>query len=335
MMISVIIPVYNVEKYLHVCINSVLKQTYQDFEVICVDDCSTDSSLEILEYFTKKDSRVKVYKNDSNKGIGFTRNRGLDEAKGEYILFLDADDWYSSQALECLIDMFEKNNLEVLIFRNIVYYEEPRDFGMEGYYDLNSLGKFENKVFNHFDLKKDKLFAIPNASWNKLYLKSFLDENNIRFPNENLIHEDNPFYCKVITSAKRISFTKKYFYTRRRRPDSVMTLTGERIMDNIKIVYLILDVFLADMQLYMYYKQVVLNCIFNTILNTKYEQIDDEFKERFFLEIQNVYRNFITDYGLYEDILESVDQSILDKFKFDEVVESIDPKEIPAAEGMN
>ena len=92
-MISVIVPVYNVEDYLHVCINSILNQTYQDFEIICVDDASTDSSLEILEYFSLKDSRVKVLKNDSNKGPGYSRNRGLDVAKGEYVSFLDADDW--------------------------------------------------------------------------------------------------------------------------------------------------------------------------------------------------------------------------------------------------
>ena len=84
-MISVIIPVYNVEDYLHVCINSVLKQTYEDFEIICVEDASTDSSLEILEYFAQKDSRVKILKNDSNKGCGYSRNRGLEEAKGKYI----------------------------------------------------------------------------------------------------------------------------------------------------------------------------------------------------------------------------------------------------------
>ena len=95
-MISIIIPVYNTEDYLHVCLNSILKQSYGDFEIICVDDASTDSSLEILEYFTKKDSRIKILKNDSNRGQGFSRNRGLDVAEGKYIFFLDSDDWINA-----------------------------------------------------------------------------------------------------------------------------------------------------------------------------------------------------------------------------------------------
>ena len=102
-MISVIIPVYNVEKYLHVCLNSLLYQTYQNFEIICIDDASSDSSLEILEYFTKKDPRIKIIKNDSNRGQGYSRNRGLEVAQGKYISFLDADDWFSPNAFEILI----------------------------------------------------------------------------------------------------------------------------------------------------------------------------------------------------------------------------------------
>ena len=324
-MISVIVPVYNVEDYLHVCLNSVLKQTYQDFEIICIDDASTDSSLEILEYFTKKDSRVKILKNDSNHGPGYSRNRGLEVAQGKYISFLDGDDWFSPDTFEILIEKAEKDNLDLLIFKNIVYYEEPHEFGMEEYYDMEFMNKFENKVFNHFDLDKTKLFVMSNAPWNKFYLKSFLDENNIRFPNENLIHEDNPFFYKVITSARRISLIDKYLHNRRRRPNSIMTYNNERLFDNIDICYLILDHFLEKYHLYQYYKKEVLTYISN-ILNGKYYQIEDRFKDEFFKQAQGAYKNFVVDYGLYEDILKYVDKSNLDKFKFNEIVESINSK---------
>ena len=162
-MISVIIPVYNVEDYLHVCLNSVLKQTYQNFEIICIDDASTDSSTEILEYFTQKDSRIKILKNDSNKGPGYSRNKGLEVAQGKYISFLDADDWFSPDAFEILIHKCEQENLDVLIFKNIVYYEESQDFGFEKYYDMEFMNKFENKIFNHWDVDKTKLFVMSNA----------------------------------------------------------------------------------------------------------------------------------------------------------------------------
>lgn len=319
-MISVIIPVYNVEDYLHVCLNSILKQSYEDFEIICVDDASTDSSLEILEYFTKKDSRIKVLKNDSNKGPGFSRNRGLDVAEGKYISFLDGDDWFSPDAFEILIKKAEQDNLDLLLFKNIVYYEEPREFGMEEYYDMEFMNEFENKIFNHWDLDKTKLFVMSNAPWNKFYLKSFLDENNIRFPNENLIHEDNPFFYKVITSAKRVSLIDKYLHNRRRRPNSIMTLNNGRLFDNIDAMYKVMDVFFEDMELYDYYKKEVLTYIFSSVFKGKYNQIEDDLKEDFFKAVQEAYKVYIKKYGLYDDIKENIDKEVLDFFKFEELV---------------
>lgn len=318
-MISVIIPVFNVEDYLYTCINSVLNQTYEYFEIICIDDASTDSSWDILEYFAQKDSRIKILKNDFNKGPGYTRNKGLDIAKGEYISFLDADDWLSPNAFEVLIKYADNHNLDILMFKNIVYYEEAHEFGMEGYYEMEFMDTFLNKVFNHFDLDKTKLFEMSNASWNKFYSKSFLDENNILFPNENLIHEDNPFFYHAITSAKRISIIDNHLYNRRRRPNSIMALNNERLFDNIDISYDVLNVFLNNIQLYNYYKKELLISIFYT-LDYKYNQIEDKFKEEFFKQVQNVYINFVNDYGLYDDILENVDKDLLDKFKFIEII---------------
>ncbi|WP_407376033.1 glycosyltransferase family 2 protein [Methanobrevibacter sp.] len=324
-MISVIIPVFNVEEYLHVCLNSLLNQSYEDFEIICIDDASTDSSLEILEYFSNKDSRIKILKNGSNNGPGFSRNRGLEEAKGKYISFLDGDDWFSPNAFEVLIEKAERDNLDLLMFKNIVYYDEPHDFGMESYYDMEFMDEYQDKVFNHFDLNKTNLFVMSNAVWNKFYLKSFLDENNISFPNGNLIHEDNPFFYKAVTYAKRISIIGDYLHNRRRRHGSIMTLNNERLFDNIEVCYLILDVFLENFQLYQYYKKELLNYIFDT-LNYKYNQIEDQFKEEFYKQVQEVYKNFITDYALCEDISNHVDKTILDKFKFGEIVENINHK---------
>lgn len=322
-MISVIIPVYNVEDYLHVCLNSVLKQTYQNFEIICIEDASTDSSLEILEYFAQKDSRIKILRNDSNQGPGYSRNKGLDVAQGEYISFLDGDDWFGLDAFEILIKKIEEDNLDVLLFKNIVYYDEPREFGFEEYYDMEFMNKFEDQVFNHWNLDKTKLFDISNAPWNKFYSKSFLDDKNIRFPNENLIHEDNPFFYKVITSADKISIIDKYLHNRRRRQDSIMTLTNERLFDNIDIAYTILDLFFEDKELYEYYKKEVLTYIFAVIFKGKYNKIDDELKEKFFKKVQEAFEVYIEKYGLYKDIKENVDAKILDFFKFDDIVNEI------------
>ena len=318
-MISVIIPVYNDEDYVHVCLNSVLKQTYDNFEIICIDDASTDSSVEILEYFAQKDSRIKILKNDSNMGPGYTRNRGLDIAKGKYVSFLDADDWFSHDTFDILIKKIEQDNLDLLLFKNIVYYEETQEFGFEEYYDMQFMNKFENQVFNHWDLDKTKLFDMSNAPWNKFYLKSFLDDNNIRFPNENLIHEDNPFFYKAFTSAKRVSIIDKYLHNRRRRPGSIMTFNNERLFDNIDVMNKILDVFFEDMELYEYYKKEVLTYI-SSVFVGKYNQIDDEFKEEFYKRVQEAYKVYIKKYNLYKDIKENVDENVLNFFKFDDIV---------------
>ena len=129
-LISIITPVYNVEDYIHVCLNSVLKQTYQDFEIICVDDASTDSTVEILEYFVQKDSRIKILKNESNKGPGFSRNKALKEAKGKYILFLDGDDWLSLNALEILVEKIEKvHRIRKIFLRRSFQNFRSLDFG--------------------------------------------------------------------------------------------------------------------------------------------------------------------------------------------------------------
>ena len=319
--ISVILPVYNAENSLHFCINSVLRQSYHDFEIICVDDASTDSSLEILEYFTKKDSRVKIIKNDFNQGSGYSRNCGLNVAKGEYIFFLDADDWIDFNAFEVLIKKADENDLDLLFFNEINFHGETYDFSM---IDLDDelITKYENKVFNHFDLDKKDLFNLSNNIWNKLYRKSFLEDNDIQFCNENLAYENIPFFYKVMVSADRISLITGMFYNYRENDFLLGKSNNEKIFDIFNIYWNVLDVFIKNKQLYQYYKRVLLNYIFSN-LEMKYDLIHDELKERFFIEIQSLFHNFIKYYDLYWDLLENVDSKILNKFSFDDVVERI------------
>lgn len=321
-MISVIIPVYNVEDYLHVCINSVLKQSYQDFEIICVDDSSTDSSLEILEYFTKKDSRIKIIKNDFNQGPGYSRNCGLDVAKGKYVFFLDGDDWIDFNTFEILVRKADENKLDLLFFNEINFNEEMHEFSIDSSFNDDLITKFENKVFNHFDLNKKDLFKLSNDIWNKLYLKSFLVDNNIRFCDENLIYENIPFFYNVLTSAQRISIITDRFYNLRENNYLLRKSNNEKIFDIFNICWDVLDFFIKNKQLYQYYKRVLLNYIFSN-LEIQYDLMDTDLKERFFIEIQSLFSNFIKYYGLYWDLMENIDSKILNKFSFDGIVERI------------
>ena len=321
-MISVIIPVYNVEKYLHVCLNSVLNQTYQDFEIICIDDASTDDSLEILEYFAKKDSRIVIIKQDFNQGPGYSRNCGLNVAKGEYIFFLDGDDWIDFNTFEVLIKKADENDLDLLFFNEFNFHGKTHEFLFDSSLNDEFLIKYENKVFNHFDLDKKDLFKLSNNLWNKLYSKSFLDDNDIQFCNENLDYENIPFFYKVMASADRISVINGMFYNYRKNEFLLGKSNNEKIFDIFNIYWDVLDVFIKNKQLYQYYKRILLNYIFSN-LEMKYELIPDELKERFFIETQSLFCNFIKYYDLYLDLMENVDSDILNKFSFDVIVERI------------
>ena len=115
-LITIAVAVYNAEKYLRDCMDSVVNQTYQNLEIICVNDCSTDKSLEILEEYAAKDRRIKIITNSQNSGLGVTRNVGIDAAHGEYVLFIDSDDWLDLTACEKLLSKAKENNSDIVFF---------------------------------------------------------------------------------------------------------------------------------------------------------------------------------------------------------------------------
>lgn len=313
--ISVIIPVFNCAKYLDTCITSVLMQDYQDYEIICIDDKSTDNSLSILKKYAKNDNRIKLLINEINRGPGYSRNKALTIAKGKYIFFLDSDDWVDLNTFETLVKIAEKDNLDLLMFKYISYNENSFKFGIEPYYDMKFLDKFENKVFNHCDLKPEEVFNLPVGPCNKLYNKSFLDKNNIKFPNENLIQEDNIFFFKVITLAKKISMVNSYPYNRRRRPQSIMSsLNDEKLFSCIYIADLLVNYFLTNPNLYNHYKKNLLERVSTHLTNDPYDLIKREFKEEMHEQIHNLYIKFFDKYNIKEDIINTIDKEILIKF---------------------
>ena len=121
--VSIIVPVYNVELYLRECLDSIINQTLKDIEIICVDDCSTDNSYIILDEYSKKDSRIKLLKHNVNKGLGPARNTGINVAQGEYIGFIDSDDYISLDYFENLYNTAKKYNSDIVSTLNIKLYE--------------------------------------------------------------------------------------------------------------------------------------------------------------------------------------------------------------------
>ena len=173
--ISIIIPVYNVEEYLPKCLDSVINQTLKDIEIICINDCSTDNSLEILENYVKKDSRIIVLNQEKNQGQGAARNRGLQIASGEYVGFVDSDDWVENDYFEKLYNAAIKYNADIAtvnMLKHKKYYKKYNVFHKK--YLLKS--DIQEKIKLYSDKKKYFFYAI-----NKIFKTSIIKDNNINF----------------------------------------------------------------------------------------------------------------------------------------------------------
>jgi len=201
MMISVIIPVYNMEKYLRQCLDSVINQTYKNLEIICVNDASTDSSLAILEEYAAKDNRIKIVNNEKNSKLGSSRNNGMKVAAGEWIHFLDADDYMELDAYEKLAEITEKyNDLDLIHF----YWRE--------FYTEDCFIKNEKKANPDFadrlvQISDENLMDVKWAEqvWVKLYSKKFIDEFGLKF-NDYACFEDMEYSAETLLHIRNVYF---------------------------------------------------------------------------------------------------------------------------------
>lgn len=206
--VSVIIPVYNAEEHLLQCLDSVNNQTFADLEIICVDDGSSDSSLDILNRYACEHPNCKVY-TQRNQFAGVARNHGLKYAQGKYIAFLDSDDYYANDAIEKLYNIAEQYHAEVvkgnfyfLNAKNGEIYESK--YSRNGYVDdIN-----RNRAVSFSDAP-EQLIYIADVPWNGLYLKSFLDNNKIRFNNLRCVN-DHSFFVDCLIHAKRLIVSDVY-----------------------------------------------------------------------------------------------------------------------------
>lgn len=216
MLFSVVIPVYNVESYLRDCLNSVVNQTFTDWEAICVNDGSTDGSAAVLEEYADKDSRLKII-TQPNAGLSAARNTGMKTAHGEYVLFLDSDDWLESHALETLAQNLDGEDM--LCYSGRRYTEQTKTFhqpdalteggyqsGMD-YYNANAL------------LKRDFAFVCVVL---RAYKRSFLIDNKLWFK-EGIYHEDNHFTPLACYHAHKVRVINDCLYDYRLRKDSIST----------------------------------------------------------------------------------------------------------------
>jgi glycosyltransferase involved in cell wall biosynthesis len=206
--ISVIVPVYNVEKYLPKCIESILDQTYKNFELILIDDGSTDRSGEICDDYKTKDGRIVVL-HKQNGGLSEARNHGIELAKSEYLTFVDSDDYMKLDFLEYLLALREKYSADLVIARNILIYENGKILKEKLDFDLKEGACSKKALYKYFLLNRGF------AAHGKLYKKNIFDK--IHYPIGSL-YEDIAILHKIIESANVIVFGEKkgYYYLQRK-----------------------------------------------------------------------------------------------------------------------
>lgn len=220
-LVSVIIPVYNTEKYVQECIDSIINQSLQQIEIICVNDGSTDQSLQVLQNIARQDGRVKVL-SQSNMGQSAARNRGLEIAQGKYVYFMDSDDRLKPEALEFLVSEADKNQLDVLYFDGAVFFDseelKKKYLYMQGnYVRPQEYGEIYSGVKMLSLFHKDNVYRVSPCL--QFISRVHLIKNHITFY-EGIIYEDNLFNLRCMLSAERVSHRKKELFERRVRGDS-------------------------------------------------------------------------------------------------------------------
>lgn len=222
--VSVVIPVYKVEKYLPACLDSVLSQTLKDIEVICIDDASPDRCPEILDEYAARDCRVFVLHLLENHQQGYGRNRGMEMARGQYVYFLDSDDMIMPEAMEELYKVAEKDRLDCIYFDSQVIFESKELEKRNATYFGGRRGKYEDRVysgrelFERFSEQHDWSCYVQRSFWRR----DFLIRNEVYSP-EHTEHEDEYFSFKGALLAQRVRYIAKDYFIRRYREESVMT----------------------------------------------------------------------------------------------------------------
>lgn len=289
-LISIIVPVYNTEKYLRQCLDSLLNQTYKKIEIICFNDASTDNSLNILEQYANLDNRIIVINSQINVKQGGGRNRGIKASTGEYVCFVDSDDWVECDFIEKLYIAIKTNDAEIAT----ADYYEYRDGNLK---EISHLGKKIKS--SSIDIKRSILLngcRLVTSIFNK---KLFI-ENNLFFP-ENLIYEDNAIGPALFLSANKIIKIDDFLYYYRQNPisttksknnykffdrlkTSVMAIENIEKLDNYKEL-----TYLRTEKEWMFIKLFLLGTLFGTI--SLFDPIPVE-KIRLLFKEMNTYNKF-------------------------------------------
>ena len=306
--ISIIVAIYNVENYLRKCLESVKNQTYNDFDVYCVNDGSTDGSEEIIKEYLN-DNRFNLL-NKNNGGLSDARNYGLKEVNTEYVMFVDGDDYLEKDLLQEAMSIIESSNSDLLVFGyNQVYLTDNKtekiDLGIkDGIYSLKD--------------KKEILAFTPNAAWNKIYRTSLFKNNNIEYP-FGYRHQDLGTTGKLLLKANKVEYLNKPLYNYIiDRPNNITSQVDNKLYHNIDMCKEIVEYYKKE-NVFEEYKEeleylVKANCIQSLRKSMNIE--DKKFVYKFIDDVFVLFNTYFKDAKhTYYDHFDKHDQVYLSKIK--------------------
>lgn len=230
--ISIVMAVYNSEKYLDDAIQNVLNQTFDDFEFIIVNDGSTDNSQKIIDKYAHRDKRIRAFKNAKNSGAAATRNEGLKHIRGKYTLIIDSDDALLPNALKISYLFAEHDNLDMFIFCPIAFNEQTSEFEFMPVLNRKYIQRRNLKIFNISDFYERTFQLTLFQPWNKLIRSDIIKKNHLQFV-AHTYYDDAYFVFMAMINAKRISFTweQLYLYRLNRKGSQ-----SDRFSDTVKML---------------------------------------------------------------------------------------------------
>ena len=269
--ISIVIPVYNTEKYLAQCLDSLMNQTFQDFEIICVDDGSTDNSRKVISQYHQK----VILTTSEHKGVGYARNTGLKFAKGKYIHFLDSDDYFEPDMLETLYNSAEQNNVDIVVFSAKRVDKNGNALPPDDFWPVNKEMAPYNQVFNWKEYTSDILAIFAPEPWNIFCRRDLILKNNLQFSELKSSNGADMNFIARFCADRILILDKEFINYRYNRNNSI---TSSRNYINMIKARIKLKEYLVNQGLYNTLKEAFEYNITNIIIYIKSHLSQEEFK---------------------------------------------------------
>jgi len=228
--ISIIVPNYNTAKYLPRCLDSLINQTFQDIEILVIDDGSTDDSVKIMESYQDQRIHILHHKGDGF-GPGGARNMGLDQATGTYVMFCDSDDWYEPNMCQKMYETIQREKVDVVCCQNSFDYEE--DLGSDEIESRAKRNYFRIPKKGKYNLSIKRIFKTSVVLWNKIWRRDLIEQYAIRFVPKNE-HDDDAFWFMYASIAQTIFYIKDNLYHYFLRKNSIMSAVFNKTPKNPK-----------------------------------------------------------------------------------------------------